>query len=193
MRFESMAAPSTCPTVRSLRYQFPRRVNSRVVESQFVVFSVIQPHRRGLDLGSVLLLGAFGGVAFSTSEGGRSVKRENGVENPTGGTGVGTRADSSKRHREPGVDRFTVPLLPEGLLQRSRLLERLDVGVSGLDCCLHRWTLAKNRNGIGRTRPRSMRRDVADQRPTHARVVEYPDRGGHRARRGPCHARPLDV
>jgi hypothetical protein len=84
-------------------------------------------------------------------------------------------------------------LLPEGLLQRSRLLERLDVGVSGLDCCLHRWTLAKNRNGIGRTRPRSMRRDVADQRPTHARVVEYPDRGGHRARRGPCHAQPLDV
>ena len=86
---------------------------------------------RGLDLGGVLLLGAFGGVAFSTSEGGRSVKRETGVEDPTGGTGVGTRADSSRRLREPGVDGFTVPSLPEGLHQRSRLLERLDVGVDG--------------------------------------------------------------
>ena len=95
------------------------------------MFSVLQPHRRGVDLGSVLLLGAFGGVAFSTSEGGRSVKGETGIEDPTGGTGVGTRADLSRRQREPGVDRFTVPLLPEGLLQRSRLLERLDVGVDG--------------------------------------------------------------
>jgi LuxR family transcriptional regulator, maltose regulon positive regulatory protein len=59
------------------------------------------------------------------------VKRETGVEDPTGGIGVGRRADSSRRHLEPGFERFTVPSLPEGLLQRSRLLERLDVGVDG--------------------------------------------------------------
>jgi hypothetical protein len=50
----------------TLRYESPSRVKSRVVESQFVVFSVIQPDRRDLDLGGVLLLGAFGGVALST-------------------------------------------------------------------------------------------------------------------------------
>jgi LuxR family maltose regulon positive regulatory protein len=59
------------------------------------------------------------------------VKSETGVEYSTGETGVGARAHSSQRHLEPGVERFTVPSLPEGLLQRPRLLESLDAGVDG--------------------------------------------------------------
>jgi LuxR family transcriptional regulator, maltose regulon positive regulatory protein len=69
------------------------------------------------------LLGASGGVAVSTPEGGRSVKRETADEDQTG-AGVVTTVD-------PVLDRFTIPPQSENHLHRPRLLERLEAGVAG--------------------------------------------------------------
>lgn len=63
-------------------------------------------------------------------EGGRSVTRETGDGDQAGGTGVVTSLDPVV-HPDPGMERFTIPRPPGSHVQRSRLIDDLELGVAG--------------------------------------------------------------
>jgi len=69
-------------------------------------------------------------MALSTPKGGHGVKRETGDAGESW-AGVATQTDPMVTAVEPSVERFTIPREQEGLLDRPRLFEELELGVGG--------------------------------------------------------------